>query len=159
VNAHNVKHWPTINVAGLELRIPPSWSHRHLGVHCVRAGPGVLVSNLDAGAFKRAAPLRHGGCTTRWDVQGVPSTFVLVDLSQFDYPIAPMQRTYSALPPKLEQSLGASTSCGCSFRFADLWISGVGYNLRAWVGSDAQQPVSRALDAMISSIRPLDASQ
>lgn len=77
--------WPTIP-ASLELRIPPAWSARRLEVHCVRSGPGVLVSNLDATSFARDVPTALGGCTTRWEVEGAPRHFVLVDVSRFQIP-------------------------------------------------------------------------
>lgn len=147
------KDWKQVAVEGLELRIPPAWSTQRLGVHCVRAGPGVLVSNLDASSFEREAPPDFGGCTTRWNVQGSPRDFVLVDLSRFRYPIAKSIPRNSALPPHLETSPEESRSCECTFEYADLWLDGLSYNIRVWIGERATQSDRESLDAMISSIR------
>ncbi len=149
------KDWKQVTVEGLELRIPPAWSAQRLGVHCVRAGPGVLVSNLDASSFEREAPPDFGGCTTRWNVQGSPPDFVLVDLSRFRYPIAESIPRNSALPPHLATSPEERRSCECTFEYADLWLDGLGYNIRVWIGEGATQSDRESLDAMISSIRRL----
>ncbi len=147
------ERWKSIVVEGLELRTPPTWSDRRLGVHCVRSGPGVLVSNLDARSFRREAPPARGGCTTRWKVHGVPREFVLVDLSRFKFPVVGSLGD-SAFPPELETSRQESRSCQCTFEFADLWLHHLGYTVRVWIGENASVSDRKALDAMISSIRP-----
>ncbi len=148
------EQWKQMVVEGLAIRIPPTWSARRLAVHCVRSGPGVLVSNLDASSFERDVPPALGGCTTRWKVEGASRDFVLVDVSRFKYPVAGSTPGDSALPPELETSSEESKPCECTFEFADLWLNAISYNVRVWIGQDTRESDRQSLDAMISSIRP-----
>lgn len=83
---------------------------------------------------------------------------MLIDLSRFEYPIVGSPLSDSVLPPQLETSPEESTSCDCKFEYADLWLDGVGYNLRAWVGEDAAESDRQDLDTVILSLRPVRTS-
>lgn len=69
--------------SGIELRYPAGWRVQRLGPYCMRGNPGVLVSNVEQ-------RFRHetisDGCTTAFDLSGLPERFVLVEIRLFAFP-------------------------------------------------------------------------
>ena len=148
----------------LRLVVPSGWSIRKLGVQCGDWGPGLLLTNLDAESIRRSpASLSARSCSTFWNVARVPKKFVMIDLSRFPVPRPANRRpskgtklpiSYSSMSKSTKASLETGPGkCTCAERYTYIWVDGVSYSLRAWIGKDASPTARRMLIHAISTIR------
>jgi hypothetical protein len=149
-------------VEGLELRVPTAWSSRPLLRRCRHLGRGMLVANVASRLFRRDDP--EGTCSNYWNIEDAPRHFVLLDLSRFDGPpVVGPARADSRFPLTLgslkrsswTDKRGLASRCSCIYRHGELWLDGLYYNLRVWVGREASNRDRRLLMALLGSIQPV----
>ena len=70
--------------SGVSARYPANWAVQRFGRHCMRGGPGFIVSNAPGLAFARAEI--PNGCTTAWDMRGAPESLAAVEVAEFYSP-------------------------------------------------------------------------
>lgn len=79
--SRNDEDWKTLKdeASGITVSYPREWAVQTFGPYCRRVGPGLVVSNVGAHTFRNAES--SNGCTSQWDLGGLPDDFVLVDVS------------------------------------------------------------------------------
>ena len=105
----------------------------------------------NAGASRFRVPDNPNGCTTEWDLSGLPEDHVLVDASRLSFPPG-RAREDTEMPLELNR-LGRLPER--SFAYARIMRGGNEYGLRVWWGKDAS---SRDVDALVRVIRSIDVS-
>ena len=155
IGSHATRRWTFEHV---QLSVPKSWSVRPLILRCGGYSPGILVTNATDHSFQREAR-PPGACTTAWELEGAPRDFVLVDVSRFSFPRPPppvgaAPPADSNLPLTFETSIRENVACRCTFLYGDLWLDGVNFSVRAWIGEDASTSDQLVLDALLRSTRP-----
>jgi hypothetical protein len=158
--------WTTLRdtASGITLSHPDGWAVQRFGHYCLRNGPGILVSNVEAHTFRhKTIP---DGCTGGlWNLGGLPDTFVLVDVGVF---ASPFQRRGdeqdTELPLELDRLerpdlknlspfLRARIPSGVSYANAFIVRGRFGYSVRVWTGRVSSPSNERALAHLIRSIR------
>jgi hypothetical protein len=142
-------------LGNLTLAVPPGWSVRRLDERCAQFGQAILVANVPKRELRSLhhamAGLPFGACTTRWDVSGFPSDYVMVDVdaATFPVPVPP-----SSFPLDLHEFAEAASPCHCVLRFHDVMAGNSAYAIRVWVGNRASRTARRRLSSLIRSIAP-----
>jgi hypothetical protein len=122
----------------------------------------VLVASVASRSFRRGDP--EGTCSNGWNVEEAPRHFVLVDLSRLHVPpgfgAARGDSRFALTLGSLRRARwtdprGHPTRCSCVFRSGGLWLDGLYYTLRVWVGRKASMSDRRSLMALLASVRPV----
>ncbi len=144
-----------VTVGNLQVKVPDGWSVRRLVRRCGHSGRGLLIANLRGSTLNA---VRHdtrglppGSCTTVWDVAPLPPSYVMVDISRFDFPI---ELPASRFPLTLKDFEESPLDCRCSFRSGYVSYRGLSYAVRIWSGERARRIDRRRLAQLIGSISP-----
>jgi hypothetical protein len=136
--------WRTVH-DGIALTHPAGWSVQRFGRHCRRVGPGVLVTNLGDRTFRRRQLV--DGCTSEWDLAGIPSHYVLVDIWLF---ARPPRRGPRETPVPLLLSRFEHAPDGTAFKVVSR--NGVDYVVTVRVGPAASQRAQDEIAHVIGSV-------
>jgi hypothetical protein len=116
------------SASGITLAYPPEWDVQKFGRYCRRIGPGVLISNVQ-GHRLRNVPILNG-CTDQWDFAGLPSRYVVVDVSLFSRPPSGRDERDTPLPLQL----AGFQRHPHGYRFERIRHDGNDYAVRVWSG-------------------------
>jgi len=137
-------------VASIQFQRPSTWVAQHFGTYCRRVGPGVVVSNVRR-HFRH--PVISNGCTNNWILAGLPRDYVLIDVSEFAFPIG--QPPKAMFPLSLSRFRRARPSgCRCAYWETSFSATRREYEIRVWIGTKASRTQRRAVENLIASIKP-----
>jgi hypothetical protein len=141
-------------VLGWHFEHPASWSLQRFAGQCRIGASGSVVTNLDRPLRFESLP---DGCTTAWDLSGVPADFVGVQISLFSggphvpagpdtlFPLRISQADLQA-PPRDDDP---------PFRNIPVSLGGNGrYSVVVWEGRDASARDRERVERIVASIRP-----
>ena len=112
----------------------------------MRGGPGILVSNVQQQFRHETIP---DGCTTAFDVSGLPDTFALMEIGLFALPHRLGARP--AVPRSLDD-LELFDRPGC--RGCDQYVGGASnYVIRVVFGPRASAAERRAVERVLASLK------
>lgn len=154
--------WKTVTdpALGWRFAVPARWSLQHFSERCRVAASGSVVTNLDEPLRFEA---RRTGCTTAWDLAGVPAGFVAVQISHFTGGPASFASggPDTALPLSLDRASavpapGPDEAPQPPGWYLPVVVGGDGrYAVRVWIGLGATAEDRRAAEGIVASIQPL----
>ncbi len=132
--------------SGVALRYPKGWHVQRYGHYCMRSGPGVVVSNVLQRVRRETIP---DGCSTAFDLSGLPDRFALVEIGLFASPLG------GGRPPEVPHSLDdlqRFPSPGC--RRCAQYVGGASnYVVRIVFGPRASRAEKQAVEHMLASLK------
>lgn len=136
------------DASGITVSYPREWDVQQFAHYCRRNGPGLLVSSVREHRFQNSQI--PNGCTNQWDLRGLPSDFVLVDVSLFASPFPrPGPDPETAMP--LELARFERNPDGVAFTRVVRQRNE--YSVRVWFGATTSRADQDAAADVIRSIQ------
>lgn len=146
----------TSSALGWRFEHPADWRVQEFSGQCRVGFSGTVVTNLDRRLAFQAPP---NGCTTSWDLAGVPDGFVAVEMSVMaTRPVFGRVSPDTAFPLSLDRASPVPPEAHppqAPSRHLGVTVGGqAGYRVMVWLGRGASAEDVAAAERIVASIRP-----
>lgn len=146
----------TSSALGWRFEHPVDWRVQEFSGQCRVGFSGTVVTNLDRPLAFQAPP---NGCTTSWDLAGVPDGFVAVEMSVMaTRPVFGRVSPDTAFPLSLDRTSPVPPEAHplqAPSRYIGVTVDGQsGYRVMVWLGRGASADDLAAAERIVASIRP-----
>lgn len=146
----------TSSALGWRFEHPGGWTVQQFSGRCRVGFSGTVVTNLDRQLRFQEPP---NGCTTSWELAGVPDSFVAVEMSHMAHrasfhPGEPDTAFPLALDRTDPTPSGAHPPQAPSHGVRVTLDGDIGYRVMVWVGTNVSAGDRKAIERIVASIRP-----